>query len=161
MTWWYQAKGGTVMTERRRISDENKALAMQLSDEVFNAHNLARCDDLYDPNYIANSLPPGFSPDREGMKQYLSAYFQAFPDFHVTIENMIAEGDWVAIRYTGHGTHQGDLMGMGIPPTGKEVTASAVMTLRIVDSRIIEDWLDGDKLGILQQIGAIPSSAQA
>lgn len=72
---------------------------------------------------------------------------------------MIAEGDWVAIRYTGHGTHQGELM--GIPPTGKEVTASAVMTLRIVDSRIVEDWLDGDKLGILQQIGVIPSSAQA
>jgi steroid delta-isomerase-like uncharacterized protein len=147
------------MTERRRISDENKAIAMRLSDEVFNAHNLARVDDLYDPNYVHHSLPPGFSPSREGIKQYLSEYFQAFPDFHVTIDYMLAEGDWVVIRYTGHGTHQGDLM--GVPPTGKEVTASAVMTLRIEDSRIVEDWLDGDKLGILQQIGAIPSSAQA
>ena len=147
------------MTERRRISDENKAIARRLSDEVFNAHNLARCDDLYDPNYVPNSLPPGFSPDREGVKQYHSQYFQAFPDMHLTVDGMIAEGDLVAVYYTGHGTHQGDLM--GIPPTGKQVTASAVLTLRIVDGMIVEDWLDGDKLGILQQIGAIPSSAQA
>jgi predicted ester cyclase len=72
---------------------------------------------------------------------------------------MIADGNWVAVRYTGRGTHQGELM--GIPPTGNEVTASAVLTLRIADSRIVEDWLDGDKLSLLQQIGAIPSSAQA
>ena len=147
------------MTERRRISDENRALARRLSDEVFNAHNVALCDELYDPNYVHHTLPPGFAPSRAGIKQYLSAYFQAFPDFHVTIDYMIAEGDWVAIRYTGHGTHQGDLM--GIPPTGKAVTASAVMTLHIEDFKIVEDWLDGDKLGILQQLGVIPSSAQA
>jgi predicted ester cyclase len=147
------------MTERRRISDENKAIALRLFDEVLNAHNVALCDDLYDPNYVPNSLPPGFTPDREGVKQYHSQYFQAFPDMHLTIDYMIAEGDWVAIRYTGHGTHHGDLM--GVPPTGKEVTASAVMTLRIVDSRIVEDWLHADPLGRLQQLGAIPSAAQA
>src|SRR5690349_1200337 len=52
MTWWYTAKGGTLMTERRRISDENKAVAMRLLDEVINAHNVARCDDLYAPDYV-------------------------------------------------------------------------------------------------------------
>ena len=147
------------MTERRRISDDNKATALRLFDEVLNAHNLASCDDLYDPNYVANSLPPGFSPDREGVKQYHSQYFQAFPDMYLTIEYMIAEGDYVAVRYTGTGTHQGDLM--SIPPTGNQVTASAVLTLRIVSGKIVEDWLDGDKLGLLQQLGVIPSSAQA
>lgn len=147
------------MTERRRISDENKAIAWRLFDEVLNAHSLAPCDDLYDPTYIPNSLPPGFSPDREGVKQYHAQYFQAFPDMHLTIDYMIAEGDWVAVRYTGRGTHQGELM--GIPSTGKQVTASAVLTLRIMDGRIVEDWLDGDKLGLLQQLGALPSSAQA
>jgi predicted ester cyclase len=147
------------MTERRRISDENKAIAGRLFDEVLNKHSLAPCDELYDPNYVPNSLPPGFSPDREGVKQYHRQYFQAFPDMHLTIEGMIAEGDWVAVRYTGRGTHQGELM--GIPRTGKQVTASAVLTLRIVDGRIVEDWLDGDKLGLLQQLGALPSSAQA
>ena len=147
------------MTERRRLSDENKAIAMRLFDEVLNAHSLALCDDLYDPNYVPHSLPPGFSPDREGVKQYHSQYFQAFPDMHLTVDGMIAEGDWVAVHYTGRGTHQGDLL--GIPPTGKQVTASAVLTLRIVDGVIVEDWLDGDKLGLLQQLGVIPSSAQA
>jgi predicted ester cyclase len=147
------------MTERRRLSDENKDIALRLFHEVLNAHSLARCDDLYDPNYVPHSLPPGFSPDREGVKQYHSQYFQAFPDMHLSVDYMIAEGDWVAVRYTGTGTHQGDLL--GIPPTGRQVTASAVLTLRIVDSRILEDWLDGDKLGLLQQLGAIPSSAHA
>src|SRR5262245_55060012 len=148
MMWRYTAKGGTLMTERRRISDENKAIARRLFDEVLNAHSVALCDDLYDPNYVANSLPHGFSPDREGVKQYHRQYFQAFPDMHLIVDGMVAEGDLVAVRYTGHGTHQGDLM--GIPPTGKQVTASAVLTLRIMDGMIVEDWLDGDKLGLLQ-----------
>ena len=147
------------MTERRRISDENKAIARRLFDEVFNAHNLALCDELIDPNYLPHSLPPGFSRDRDGYKQYISEFFQAFPDVHITIEYMIAEGDFVAIRSTAHGTHQGEFM--GIPPTGKEVTFGGVVTDRIVDSRIVEDWFDWDGLGLLQQLGVIPSSAQA
>jgi predicted ester cyclase len=91
------------------------------------------------------------------MKQYISHYFRAFPDLRWTIETMIAEGDLVAVHYTGRGTHQGDLM--GIPPTGKQATASAVLILQIEDGKIVEDWLEGDKLGLLQQLGVIPSSA--
>ena len=147
------------MTERRRLSDENKAIARRLIDEVWNTHSLDRFDDLYDPNYVSHALPPGFSPDREGMKQYHSQYFQAFPDMDITVDGMIAEGDWVAVYYTGTGTHQGELI--GIPPTGKYASASAVLTLRIVDGKIVEDRLDGGKLSLLQQLGVIPSSAQA
>ena len=147
------------MTERRRISDENKAIAWRLFDEVLNAHSLARCDDLYAPDYVPHSLPPGFSPDREGVKQYHRQYFQGFPDMHLTVDGMIAEGDWVAVYYTGTGTHQGELI--GIPPTGKHVSASAVLSLRIVDGKIVEDRLDGDKLSLLQQLGVIPTSTRA
>ena len=147
------------MTERRRLSDENKAIALRLIDEVLNAHSLARFDDLYDPNYVSHALPPGFSPDREGMRQYHSQYFQAFPDMDITVDGMLAEGDWVAVYYTGTGTHQGELM--GIPPTGKQVSASAILSLRIVDGKIVEDRLDGDKLVLLQQLGVIPSSTHA
>src|SRR3954453_156671 len=147
------------MTERRRISDENKAIALRLIDEVLNAHSLARFDELYDPNYVSHALPPGFSPDREGMRQYNIQYFQAFPDMDITVDGMIAEGDWVAVYYTGTGTHQGELL--GIPATGKQVSASAILSLRIVDGKIVEDRLDGDKLGLLQQLGVIPSSTHA
>jgi len=147
------------MTERRRLSDENKAIALRLFDEVLNAHSLALCDDLYDPNYEPHSLPPGFSPDREGVKQYHRHYFQAFPDMHLTVDGMLAEGDWVAVYYTGTGTHQGELI--GIPATGKQVSASAILSLRIVDGKIVEDRLDGGKLSLLQQLGVIPSSTHA
>ena len=145
------------MTERRRISDENKDVARRWLEEIINAHNVALCDELYDPNYLPHSLPPGLSQNRDGFKQYASAYFQAVPDVHATIDSMIAEGDWVAFRYTAHATHQGDMM--GIPATGKELTVSAGVTLRIVDSRIVEDWLDWDRLDLLQQLGIIPASA--
>ena len=83
------------MTERMLITDANKALARRLFAEVFNAHSLARCDELYAPNYVPHSLPPGFSLDRDGTKQYLSHYLQAFPDLHWTIETMISpKGTW-------------------------------------------------------------------
>ena len=147
------------MTERRRISDENKAVVQRMFDEIINAHNVARAEDFYDPNFVHHTLPPPFSPDLDGLKQYASEYFQAIPDLHVTIDSMIAEGDWVATSFTSHGTHQGELM--GIPPTGKEFTFSGVFTSRIVDGRFVEDWSHADHLGLLQQLGVIPSSAGA
>ena len=147
------------MTERRRLSDENKAIAVRLMDEVWNTHSVDRFEDFYDPNYVSHALPPGFSADREGMKQYNKQYFQAFPDMRITIDGMIAEGDSVAVYYTGTGTHQGELI--GIPPTGKQVSASAILTLRIANGKIVEDWLDGGKLSLLQQLGVIPSTTQA
>jgi predicted ester cyclase len=147
------------MTERRRLSDENKAVATRLIDEILNAHSLDRFDELYDANYVSHALPPGFTPDGEGMKRYHTQYFQAFPDMDIAVDGMIAEGDWVAVYYTGTGTHQGELL--GIPATGKQVSASAILTLRIVDGKIVEDRLDGDKLGLLLQLGVIPSATHA
>jgi predicted ester cyclase len=72
---------------------------------------------------------------------------------------MIAEADQVVVRYTGRGTHQGDLM--GIPPTGKQATASAVLIARIADSMIVEDWLNVGQLGLLHQLGVVLSFAGA
>ena len=146
------------MTERRRISDENKAVVQRMFDEIINAHNVARADDFYDPNFVHHTLPPPYSRDLDGLKQYASESFQACPDLHLTLDYMIAEGDWVAIHFTAHGTQQGEMM--GIPATGKEFSYSGVLTSRIVDSRIVEDWLHADQLGLLQQLGVLPSSAQ-
>jgi len=147
------------MTERRRISDENKAVVQRMFDEIINAHSVSRAEDFYDPNFVHHTLPPPFSRDLDGLKQYASEYFQACPDLHVTIDHMIAEGDWVTTHFTSHGTHQGELM--GIPATGKEFTFSGVFTSRIVDGRFVEDWSYADDLGLLQQLGVAPSSAQA
>jgi predicted ester cyclase len=83
---------------------------------------------------------------------------QAFPDGGVTIEEVIAEEDKVAVRFTYRGTHQGELM--GIAPTGTQVTVSGMDINRIVEGKIAERWAVFDMLGILQQLGVVPTSGQ-
>ena len=83
----------------------------------------------------------------------------AFPDFHHTVEDLVAEGDKVVPRLTLRGTHQGDFQ--GLPPTGKQVTFSGINVMRLEDGKIVEHWSIGDTLGMLQQLGAIPAPVQA
>jgi predicted ester cyclase len=80
---------------------------------------------------------------------------QGFPDLRVTIEDMIAEGDKVVIRFTTHGTQQGALG--SIPPTGKQVAVPTIEITRIADGKIVEDWGLDDRLGMLQQLGLVPA----
>jgi predicted ester cyclase len=86
-------------------------------------------------------------------------YLTAFPDLHFTIEDIIAEGDTVVVRQTARGTHQGDLM--GIPPTGKQVSGTGITITRVVNGKAVEDWFNGDDLGLLQQLGVVPVPGQA
>jgi predicted ester cyclase len=83
----------------------------------------------------------------------------AFPDLHGTIEDQIAEGDKVVSRMTYRGTHQGELM--GIPPTGKQVTMSFIGIHRITAGKVAEGWVNFDALGMMQQLGVIPSPERA
>ena len=88
-------------------------------------------------------------------KQYMSEFYDAFPDGHMTIDDMIVEGDKVAIRYTLTGTHNGKYM--GIPPTSKKVTAWVVEIDRIVGGQFAECWVRFDTLGMMQQLGLAPT----
>jgi steroid delta-isomerase-like uncharacterized protein len=91
----------------------------------------------------------------EAYKQFLSMFLTAFPDFQSTIEDMIAEGDKVVTRQTFRGTHTGDLM--GIPPTGKQVTMSGIVISQFVNGKCVELGANNDDLGLLQQLGVVPS----
>ena len=93
--------------------------------------------------------------DLEGYKQNLAMVFAAFPDLHLTIEDMIAEGDKVVTRFTIHGTHRGQFQ--GIPPTGKQFTATGIAISHLVNGSGIELRMEYDYLGMLQQLGVIPS----
>ena len=86
---------------------------------------------------------------------YQSNYITAFPDLHFTIEDLIAEGGTVVVRFTTRGTHQGTLM--GIPPTGKQVSGTGMFIDRIVNGKGVEQWFNSDILGLLQQLGVLPS----
>jgi steroid delta-isomerase-like uncharacterized protein len=91
----------------------------------------------------------------EGVKRYVQMYRSAFPDTHITVEDQIAEGDDVVTRWTGRGTHQGELL--GVPPSGNRVEVSGITLDRFSGAKAVESWTNYDALGMMQQIGAAPS----
>ena len=136
------------------MSEQNKAVIRRWI-EALNAGNLDVADEIYAPDFVMHD--PG-NPDRlpgpEGTKQGFAAFLAAFPDLHVTIEDIIAEGDKVVWRVSLTGTHKGEFL--GIAPTGKQITNTGITIVRMVDGKFVEGWQNGDDLGMLQQIGAIP-----
>ncbi len=136
--------------------EENKALSHRILDELWNKGNLGLIDELYPPDYVNHSAPPGIPPDREGLKQFVTMYRHAFPDVQMTVEDQIAEGDKVVARFTTRATHTGELM--GIAPTHKQVTVTGIVIGRYVDGKPVETWAEFDQLSMLQQLGVIPPS---
>jgi len=140
--------------DKKMSVEENKALASRWGEEIWGKGNLAIVDEILASNFVFYYAPPGMAPDREGYKQVVTMFKTALPDIQFTPEDMIAEGDKVAVRWTGKGTQKGEFMGIG--PTGKKVTVTGISIIRIVGGKIVEDWTEQDILGLLQQLGVAP-----
>jgi steroid delta-isomerase-like uncharacterized protein len=140
-------------------AEENKAVVRRFFEEAWNKKNLAVIDELVGRDYQGHSLPPGLAPGVEGLKQLMGMYHTAFPDTRMTIEDQIAEGNSVVTRWTARGTHQGDLM--GIPPTGKQVTVQGIDINRFAGGKMVAHWGEFDQMGMMQQLGVVPSPEQA
>ena len=97
--------------------------------------------------------------DRAGHEQMCRMFWAAFPDLAQTIEDAFGDGEKVAVRYVARGTHTGELMGM--PPTGREVAIAGISTFRIVDGKTEEANCIIDQMGMMQQLGAIPTPEHA
>lgn len=138
------------------MSEENKAVMQRIYEEIWNEGNLEVVDELFSSDYVAHFLPPGMPPGREGFKAFVSTYRAAFPDVHTVIEDQVAEGDKVVSRVRMRGTHRGKLM--GIEPTGNSVEMTATVITRIQSGRNVEAWVEQDRLGMLQQLGVVPSA---
>jgi predicted ester cyclase len=85
------------------------------------------------------------------MKDFLRMYHGAFSDAHITLDDVIVQGDKVVTRWTGRGTHDGNLM--GIPPTGTSVEFTGIRIFRVADGQIVEGWVDWDTFGLMRQLG--------
>jgi predicted ester cyclase len=136
-------------------AEDNKTTNRRFYEEVINQKHLAVVDEVAGANYVSHSFPPGLPPGREGLKAFVSAFHAAFPDGHLSIDHMIAEGETVATRLTFRGTHTGDFM--GIPPTGKQVAVLALDMARYADGKLVEHWGGPDQMSLMQQLGVIPS----
>ena len=134
--------------------EENKALVRRLV-EVWNNRNWGVLDELMAPDCVDHYSLPGEAQKtgREGYKEAQINVTNAFPDLHFTIEDMIAEGNKVAVRLTFSGTHRDEFL--GIKPTSKRMTVVEISIWRIVNGKFVEEWGFSDRLGALQQLGII------
>jgi steroid delta-isomerase-like uncharacterized protein len=136
------------------VSEENKALIQRFVEEAFNEGNLDVADEVYAPGFVSHESAGPVERGPEYVKQFVGTYRGAFPDGRTTVEDVIAEGDRVAYRWSFRGTHRGELM--GIPPTGEEVTITGITVDRISGGKIEEEWNNFDQLGVLRQLGVFP-----
>jgi len=137
--------------------EENKTIAQHLGEELSKG-NLSVIDELYATNCVYHSPAFGDLNGPEGVRLLFESTFAAFPDLCFTVEDIVAEGDTVAARYVVTGTHRGELM--SVPPTGNQITWTAMDISRFEDGKILETWHEANVLGMLQQIGAIPTPGQ-
>jgi steroid delta-isomerase-like uncharacterized protein len=133
---------------------ENSALVRRFIEEIFNQGNLEAAEEILAPDYIHHDPTTGqFGSGIEGFKQMISLYRQAF-DLRIVLEDQVGAEDKVVDRWTGHGTHQGEFMGLA--PTRRNITATGISIHRIMNGKIAETWNNYDALGIFQQLGIVP-----
>jgi steroid delta-isomerase-like uncharacterized protein len=148
------AQGGHSMS-----TEQNKATMRAIPEQIFNEGNLDAADRLFATDYIEHvPVLPGLPAGLAGFKVYVTAVRSAFPDLRLIIEDLVAEGDKVVMRATARGTHRGEFM--GIPPTGKQISVTEIHICRFADGKVVEHWANSDQLGMLQQLGVVPTSAQ-
>jgi len=122
--------------------------------KAYNDRDTAEEEAVRTADYVAHI--PGLPPfDNASWKQFIWGFSTSFPDLHLTIEDVVSEEGKVAARITFRGTQRGEFM--GIPPTGKQVTFSSMETNLIVGGKVAEHWVVVDMLGLLQQLGAVPT----
>ena len=137
-------------------TEQNKALTRQLVEEVLNKGNMSRVDEIIAPNFVEHEeLPPGFPPGREAPKLLFTMLRRAFPDFKATIQQLISEGDKVVFYMTWTGTQKGEFM--GVPPTGRSVSFGVIDIIRVAGGKCVEHWGQMDSMGMMQQLGAMPT----
>jgi steroid delta-isomerase-like uncharacterized protein len=139
-------------------AEENKALVRRFVEEFWNEGNTAAAGELMAID-AAIHMPTGEVVNLDGLKSFAGTFRGSFPDWHSTVEELIAEGDKVAERWTGRGTHRGELQ--GIPPTGKRVEVPGSVFYRIIDGKIVEFRGLFNMMSLMQQLGVVPSPEQS
>jgi predicted ester cyclase len=138
-------------------TEANKAVVRRFFEEVYNNHRLDLCDEIQDPEYAAFE------------KEWLRTWLAAFPDLHMTVDDIMAEGDKVAATITMRGTHQGMLQGEVIqwltgpvPATGRQVEVRGIFVYLVLDGKLQRtgSWGVADWLGLLRQLGVVPMPEQ-
>jgi predicted ester cyclase len=139
------------------MTDHLGVAALRRAGERWNAGDLDGYLEIYDPGVVIHGYQ-GVEPGLASARQFYAGFFTAFPGAQLTFEDVFPYEDRVACRFVLRGTHGGPLMGM--PATGKAVVMPGITILRFVGNKCVERWSQADFLGLLQQVGAIPTPGQ-
>ena len=141
-------------------TETNKAIVSRYVEQVWNNGRLDLIEEFFADDVTEHGIPqiPGLD-GRESLKAVIGGAREALPDIQLTLHDVIAEGDKVVTRYTWQATHQGELM--GVPATGKQLTNSGAGIYRLSNARIVEIWNFFDNLGLMQQLGVVPTPEAA
>jgi steroid delta-isomerase-like uncharacterized protein len=137
------------------MSEANKALIRRWFDEVWNRGRASAIDEMLAPTAVIHGLAGADVRGPEGFKPFHAAYRNAFPDIAIHVDQVVAEGNMVAARWTSTATHTGD--GLGMPATGLPSTISGMTFGRIENGKLAEGWNVFDQFGMLQQLGVLPA----
>jgi steroid delta-isomerase-like uncharacterized protein len=135
--------------------DDLRELRRRFDEEVVNQRKIDDIPKWFGPDFVDHVEIPGMPPGVEGVKARHATLFTAMPDLRISVDDVIAQGDIAAARFTITGTHTGEFMGM--PASGKSVTVTGMDFMRFRDGLIVEHWAEMDMLGLMQQFGVIPS----
>jgi steroid delta-isomerase-like uncharacterized protein len=139
---------------RQMNTETSKALVRHFYDEVLNAHRVDVIDELVAPDYDEHDPLPGQRDGRDGLMDRVTMLHEGLaPTF--TVEDVIAEGDRVVVRWSNKATHVGTFL--GIPPTGRSCEFAGIDIYRLENGRMAEHWHVVDQLAMLQQLALIPS----
>ena len=134
------------------MSEQNKTLARRWFEDLFSRGNLDAANEILSAEFV-DHLTHEDERGLEELKHYVGIYRNAFPDIQDIVEDIVAEGDKVVVRWLSSGTHQGEFM--GVAPTGRHVTFTGMRLFRIADNKIVESWVNIDERGLQEQLGAV------
>jgi steroid delta-isomerase-like uncharacterized protein len=138
--------------------EQNKAVLTRFV-EFINTGKTAIADEVVAPDFLERDPFPGQQPGREGLKAIIFMIRAAFPDLEWVVDEMVAEGEMVASRFTWSGTHRGPFL--GVPATGKQVTVTGMVFDRMVEGQLVESQILMNTLSLLTQLGVMPGQLPA
>lgn len=148
------------MTTTDRSEAENIDVVSEFHQRVLTEKDLDAIEDLVAEDYVEHNpaFPDGVLRGRENLSEFWEGLFEAFPDLWISEEDAFAEDDTVVTRHVGRATHEGEFM--DLEPTGKEFEIDGIDIYRIEDSKLAESWISLDMMGMMQQLGVIPTEEE-
>ena len=139
--------------QARLTAERNKELVRRVIEQAMNRGNLSVAEELIATDYVYREATAGEKRGREGFRHLIIAYRTGFPNVRVKVDQQVAEGEWVATRWTATRAHPGNFLDP--PPTNKRVAVQGIVISRIVDGKVVEEFECYDALGMMRQLGAV------